>query len=144
MASGCRQKCTARREVNTYPGEFFVWTLRIGSVREAYEGRLLELGASASWAGEAGWRPIETLGCRRAWRVIVPSVKRVRGAQVKVWARPSIRSPGRLKPKGAPSGRRTKPLPNRQELLRGWRPRNRGPFRPARRFGGGNTDRAKR
>jgi len=88
-------------------------------VHEAYEGRFFGRGASASLAGEAGRRLIDTLGRRRVWRVIVKSAKRVRGARVKVRARPSMASPGRLKPKGASSGRRINPLSSRQELSEG-------------------------
>jgi hypothetical protein len=88
-------------------------------VQEAYEGRFFGQGASASLAGEAGRRLIDTLGRRPAGRVIATSEKRVRGARVKAWARLSMASPGRLKPKGASSSWQINPLPHCQELSEG-------------------------
>jgi hypothetical protein len=86
-------------------------------VQEAYEGRFSGEGASASVTGEAGRRPIETLGRRRVGRVIVRFAKRVRGTRAKAWVRLSMTSPERLKPKGAPSGRWTNPLLSRRGTL---------------------------
>jgi len=113
-------------------------------VQGAYEGRFFGHGASASLTGEVGRRLIDTLRRRRVRRVIAVFVKRARGARVKVRAKSPMASPGRLKPKGASSGRRTNPSSNRQELLEGSRPRNCGLSGPACRFGGGSTGRAKR
>jgi hypothetical protein len=58
---------------------------------------------------------------------------------VKARARLPIVHPGRLNPKGAPSGRWAKPPSDRQELSKGQKPRNRGSSGPAYCFGSGIT-----
>jgi len=66
---------------------------------------------------------IETLGCR--WCGVSRSKQARERRSDEIPVKASVNSPGRGKPKGATSGRRTKHTSDRQGLLEGLKPRNR-------------------
>jgi len=96
----------------------------IGSVQEPYEGIPSFPARLAERADGMERKLIETLGCRRCGVSRVEEARERRSGEIPVKA--SASCPGRVKPKGATSGRRTKHTSDRQELSEGSKPRNRG------------------
>jgi hypothetical protein len=101
----------------------------IGSVRKPYEGISSFPMRLAVWADRIRRKLIETLKCRRCGVSRVEKAPERRSGEIPVKA--SAENPGRVKPKGATSGWRTKHTADRQELLEGSKRRERGsPSRP--------------
>jgi len=95
----------------------------IGSVQKPYEGVPPFPGRLADRADGTRWKLIETLRCRRYGVSRIEEARERRSGEIPV--KVSTSDPGRVKPKGATSGRRTKHTSDRQELLEGSKPRNR-------------------
>jgi len=90
---------------------------------------ILPQSASAGWSDEDERKLIDTLWRRRRGANRVEEARERRPGEIPVKA--FVRNPGREKPKGATSGRRTKHTLGRQGLSKGLKPRNRSsPSRP--------------
>jgi hypothetical protein len=89
----------------------------IGSVRKPYEGISSFPMRLAVWADRIRRKLIETLKCRRCGVSRVEKAPERRSGEIPVKA--SAENPGRVKPKGATSGWRTKHTSDRQGLV-GW------------------------
>jgi hypothetical protein len=119
---------TTRGEQNS-PGRWLVRMFGISSVQKPSEGASFFPSRFAGWVDEEERKLIDTLWRRRGGVSRLEEACERRSGEISIKA--FVRDPGREKPKGASSGRRTKHTLDRQGLSKGSKPRNRSsPSRP--------------